>query len=76
MTAEADLPPRAEPARWRVMYGYVWPHRGALAAGAALSLLTGATGLALPLVVRWLIAGLGRHPVRRKLRHRGLTRAR
>jgi ABC-type multidrug transport system fused ATPase/permease subunit len=51
----------AERARWRVMYGYVRPHRRALVAGGALSLLTGATGLALPLVVRALIEDLGQH---------------
>src|SRR5260370_1142949 len=43
------------------MYGYVRPHRGALLAGGVLSLLTGATGLALPLVVRALIGDLGHH---------------
>src|SRR5215469_7348437 len=43
------------------MYGYVRPHRLALLAGGALSLLTGATGLALPLVVRVLIGDLGNH---------------
>src|SRR5690349_24832081 len=48
-------------ANWRVMYGYVRPHRLALLAGAVLSLLTGATGLALPLVVRGLISDLGQH---------------
>ena len=59
MTAEAL--PRLERAKWRVMYGYVRPHRLALLAGGALSLLTGATGLALPLVVRALIGDLGNH---------------
>jgi ABC-type multidrug transport system fused ATPase/permease subunit len=48
-------------ATWRVMYGYARPHRIALLAGGALSLLTGATGLALPLVVRGLISDLGKH---------------
>jgi ABC-type multidrug transport system fused ATPase/permease subunit len=43
---------------WRVLLGYVRPFRRVLVAGAALSLLTGATGLALPLVVRELITGL------------------
>jgi len=43
------------------MYGYVRPHRLALLAGAGLSLLTAATGLALPLVVRALIGDLGGH---------------
>jgi len=52
---------RGERARWRVMYGYVRPHRLALLAGAVLSLLTAATGLALPLVVRALIGDLGHH---------------
>jgi len=50
-----------ERARWRVMYGYVRPHRGMLLAGAGLNLVTGATGLALPLVVRALIVDLGHH---------------
>jgi len=43
------------------MYGYVRPHRGTLLAGAGLNLVTGATGLALPLVVRALIVDLGHH---------------
>jgi len=43
------------------MYGYVRPHRLALLAGGILSLLTSATGLALPLVVRALIGDLGNH---------------
>jgi ATP-binding cassette subfamily C protein len=43
---------------WRVLLGYVRPFRGVLLAGAALSLVTGAAGLALPLVVRELITGL------------------
>jgi ABC-type multidrug transport system fused ATPase/permease subunit len=59
VTAEAL--PRPERAKWRVMYGYVRPHRIALLAGGTLSLLTGATGLALPLVVRVLIGDLGNH---------------
>ena len=52
---------RGERARWRVMYSYVRPHRRALGVGAVLSLLTAATGLALPLVVRALIGDLGSH---------------
>jgi ABC-type multidrug transport system fused ATPase/permease subunit len=43
---------------WRVLLGYVRPFRWVLVAGAVLSLMTGAAGLALPLVVRELIAGL------------------
>src|SRR6201981_4275286 len=50
-----------ERAPWRVMYGYVRPHRLALLMGGLLSLLTAATGLALPLVVRALIDNLGHH---------------
>ena len=62
MTAEARARRGGgERARWRVMYGYVRPHRRALLTGGVLSLLTGATGLALPLVVRALIGDLGHH---------------
>ena len=59
----SEVPERAdgERATWRVMYAYVRPHRLALLAGGILSLLTGATGLALPLVVRVLIGDLGSH---------------
>jgi ABC-type multidrug transport system fused ATPase/permease subunit len=59
----SGVPERAdgERATWRVMYAYVRPHRLALLAGGILSLLTGATGLALPLVVRVLIGDLGSH---------------
>nr|WP_241562073.1 ABC transporter ATP-binding protein [Streptomyces hoynatensis] len=42
----------------RVLLGYVRPHRAALFSGALLSLVTGATGLALPLVARRLIDNL------------------
>ncbi|MFF1301394.1 ABC transporter ATP-binding protein [Streptomyces sp. NPDC058307] len=43
---------------WRLLLGYVRPHRWTLLAGALLSLLTGATGLLLPLVARELIDDL------------------
>ncbi|MET8978444.1 ABC transporter ATP-binding protein [Streptomyces sp. NPDC004539] len=43
---------------WRLLLGYVRPHRRTLFAGAVLSLLTGAAGLLLPLVARELIADL------------------
>jgi ABC-type multidrug transport system fused ATPase/permease subunit len=43
---------------WRVLLGYVRPHRAALVVGGLLSLATAATGLALPLVVRELITAL------------------
>ncbi|MFE7900288.1 ABC transporter ATP-binding protein [Streptomyces sp. NPDC057424] len=43
---------------WRQLLGYVRPHRWSLVAGALLSLVTGATGLLLPLVARELIDDL------------------
>ena len=43
---------------WRVLLGYLRPHRVALVGGGLLSLVTGATGLALPLVARELIGAL------------------
>ncbi|MFF4112958.1 ABC transporter ATP-binding protein [Streptomyces sp. NPDC001714] len=43
---------------FRLLLSYVRPHRWALLAGAALSLVTGATGLLLPLVARGLIDDL------------------
>ncbi|MGW3986389.1 ABC transporter ATP-binding protein [Streptomyces sp. NPDC004830] len=49
---ETAVPP------WRLLLGYVRPHRWSLLAGAVLSLVTGATGLLLPLVARGLIDDL------------------
>ncbi len=46
---------------WRILLGYVRPHRWTLVAGGLLSLATTATGLALPLVARRLIEHLGAH---------------
>ncbi|RMI42041.1 ABC transporter ATP-binding protein [Streptomyces triticirhizae] len=46
------------PPAWRVLLGYVRPYRWTLLLGALLSLLTGAAGLALPLVARSLIEEL------------------
>ncbi|MFF4034937.1 ABC transporter ATP-binding protein [Streptomyces sviceus] len=46
------------PPTWRLLLGYVRPHRWTLLLGAVLSLLTGATGLLLPLVARELIDDL------------------
>ncbi|MGX1479565.1 UNVERIFIED_CONTAM: ABC-type multidrug transport system fused ATPase/permease subunit [Streptomyces canus] len=46
------------PPTWRLLLEYVRPHRWTLLAGAVLSLLTGATGLLLPLVARELIDDL------------------
>lgn len=54
------MAPRTDDVRaWRVMASYLRPRWRALVVGAVLSLATGATGLALPLVVRRLIGGLG-----------------
>ncbi|MGP4113503.1 ABC transporter ATP-binding protein [Streptomyces sp. 4N509B] len=57
MTVEANEQ-EPDPPAWRVLLGYVRPHRGALALGALLSLATTATGLALPLVAQRLISDL------------------
>ncbi|MBW8793620.1 MAG: ABC transporter ATP-binding protein [Streptomyces sp.] len=59
MTAADTVPttPKKEPV-FRLLLSYVRPHRWALLAGAALSLVTGATGLLLPLVARGLIDDL------------------
>ncbi|MGK5531109.1 ABC transporter ATP-binding protein [Streptomyces sp. URMC 129] len=57
MTSTA-APPGGDPPPWRVLLGYVRPHRGAMLLGALLSLATGATGLALPLVAQELIQSL------------------
>ncbi|WP_430377300.1 ABC transporter ATP-binding protein [Streptomyces sp. B1-3] len=46
------------PPTWRLLLDYVRPHRWTLLAGALLSLLTGVTGLLLPLVARELIEDL------------------
>ncbi|WP_461069413.1 ABC transporter ATP-binding protein [Streptomyces pseudoechinosporeus] len=54
--SEPSAPPAVPP--WRLLLGYVRPHRWALLGGAVLSLMTGATGLALPLVARGLIDDL------------------
>ncbi|MGV9940564.1 ABC transporter ATP-binding protein [Streptomyces sp. NPDC003401] len=43
---------------WRLLLHYVRPHRWTLLAGALLSLVTGATGLLLPLVAKGLIEDL------------------
>ncbi|MFI9286284.1 ABC transporter ATP-binding protein [Streptomyces werraensis] len=43
---------------WPLLLSYVRPHRWTLLGGALLSLVTGATGLALPLVARELIDDL------------------
>jgi len=48
----------AQPPAWRLLLGYVRPHRWALLTGALLALATGATGLVLPLIARGLIDDL------------------
>jgi ATP-binding cassette subfamily C protein len=54
----------SSPPAWRVLFAYLRPHRLALVIGGLLGLLTGATGLALPLVARSLIGHLaGGRPV-------------
>lgn len=59
-TASQDPFDHAAPrAPWRGVLSYVRPFRWALIGGGLLSLATGATGLALPLVVRELIEALG-----------------
>ncbi|WP_405877347.1 ABC transporter ATP-binding protein/permease [Streptomyces sp. NBC_01384] len=60
-------PPAVQPT-WRLLLGYVRPHRWALLAGALLALTTGATGLVLPLVARGLIDDLSHdRPIGRAL---------
>ncbi|MFE6488828.1 ABC transporter ATP-binding protein [Streptomyces sp. NPDC088747] len=49
---------KPEAPAWRLLFGYVRPHRWALLAGGLLALTTGATGLVLPLVARGLIDDL------------------
>ncbi|MEV0478053.1 ABC transporter ATP-binding protein [Streptomyces prunicolor] len=49
---------QSAPPAWRLLLDYVRPHRWALLAGALLSLVTGGTGLLLPLVARGLIDDL------------------
>ncbi|WP_435232161.1 ABC transporter ATP-binding protein [Streptomyces althioticus] len=57
MSTAVTEDPSGPPAR-RLLLSYVRPHRWALLGGALLSLVTGATGLALPLVARELIDDL------------------
>jgi ATP-binding cassette subfamily C protein len=53
---------------WRLLLGYVRPHRRTLFGGALLALATGATGLLLPLVARGLIDDLSHdRPIGRAL---------
>ncbi|MFJ8027241.1 ABC transporter ATP-binding protein [Streptomyces sp. NPDC096311] len=60
--------PHAGPPAWRLLLGYVRPHRWALLVGALLALTTGATGLVLPLVARGLIDDLSHdRPIGRAL---------
>ncbi len=54
----SDMAGESAPPAWRLLLGYVRPHRWALLGGAVLSLMTGATGLMLPLVARELMDDL------------------
>ncbi len=58
MTVAAGAAEESDPSALRLLLGYVRPHRWALLGGALLSLMTGATGLMLPLVARELIEAL------------------
>lgn len=61
-SAEAAPGEPAAPARWanlRVLWSYVRPHRRVLAIGVLLGLLTTGMGLAEPMVVKWVLDGLG-----------------
>lgn len=49
----------ADPPAWRVLLGYVRPYRRWLLLGGLLSLVTGATGLILPLAAKQLVDNLG-----------------
>jgi ATP-binding cassette subfamily C protein len=57
--AEGSQDVRTKDPAWRVLLSYVRPFRAPLFLGALLSLATAAVGLALPLVVRQLIGGIG-----------------
>src|SRR3982074_335844 len=62
MFATVDMPIAVEPPAprvWRVLASYLRPPWVALVLGGLLSLVTAATGLALPLVARDLIGALG-----------------
>jgi ABC-type multidrug transport system fused ATPase/permease subunit len=64
LPARATMTPAAagdQPAIWRLLLGYVRPHWWTLLAGGLLSLVTAASGLALPLVARRLIEQLSGH---------------
>jgi ABC-type multidrug transport system fused ATPase/permease subunit len=50
---------KAGPPAWRVLLGYVRPYRRWLLLGGVLSLVTGATGLILPLAAKRLVDNLG-----------------
>ncbi|MGQ5650747.1 ABC transporter ATP-binding protein [Streptomyces sp. EKR5.2] len=56
--AVTEAEPGPAPPAWRLLLGYVRPHRWSLLAGAILALATGGTGLLLPLVARGLIDDL------------------
>ncbi|MEV7554540.1 ABC transporter ATP-binding protein [Amycolatopsis sp. NPDC089917] len=45
--------------RWKVLWSFARPHKGALAIGLVLALLGSATGLATPMVTKWVLDSLG-----------------
>ncbi|MEW2403172.1 ABC transporter ATP-binding protein [Streptomyces sp. NPDC046862] len=55
---ETETQQQPEQPAWRLLLGYIRPHRWTLLLGALLALATGACGLALPLVARELIDDL------------------
>ncbi|NGO43246.1 ABC transporter ATP-binding protein [Streptomyces ureilyticus] len=57
--APPDEPEAALPPAWRVLLGYIRPHRHWLLLGGLLSLFTGGAGLVLPLAARQLVTDLG-----------------
>ncbi|MGH3769771.1 MAG: ABC transporter ATP-binding protein, partial [Pseudonocardiaceae bacterium] len=59
LATPAPADPAEDDAAWRVILSYLRPYRRGLLAGGALSLLTSATGLALPLAAKALVGNLG-----------------
>lgn len=50
-------PPRF--ARLRLLWSFVAPHRGALAIGCVLAVLSAAAGLATPMITKWVLDAVG-----------------
>jgi ABC-type multidrug transport system fused ATPase/permease subunit len=45
--------------RWKVLWSFARPHKGALAVGLVLALLGSSAGLATPMVTKWVLDSLG-----------------